>query len=728
MTGPKNLNTFPDLSKPNHLHFPSACVGGAGQMRVWPGMTHTLGATWDGEGVNFALFSEHATAVELCLFDRPTGVEESDRVQLLQGVDHIWHVYLPDSRPGQLYGYRVHGPFAPRWGHRFNPAKLLIDPYAKTLSGPVTLDESMFGYLSDDRLGDLSYNPADSAGRMAKCTVVDDGFDWGDDRPPRTPWDRTIIYECHVKGMTIRHPQVPEGLRGTYLGMATGPIIDHLLRLGITAVELLPIHQSVTEWRVQRLGLTNYWGYNSIAFFAPDVRFCAGGPGRCVHELKSMVKALHAAGIEVILDVVYNHTGEESRWGPTLSMRGIDNVSYYQLDPTEPRHYLEFTGTGNTLNVRHPAVTRLIMDSLRYWVIDCHVDGFRFDLAPALGREDGWVNLQGALFQAIRQDPVISAVKLIAEPWDLGEGGYQLGNFEVGWAEWNGEYRDCLRRFWRGDSGQVGELASRLAGSSGLFRPSGRQTSASINYVTSHDGFTLEDLVSYERKRNEGNQEGNRDGPFENLSRNWGVEGPAASSKIRQLRERLKRNFLATLIFSQGVPMILGGDELGRGQLGNNNAYAQDNETSWVNWDLTRQQRDLVTFVSRAIEIRRARPDLARQAFFTGRRDPGTGQKDVTWIRPDGQEMTDADWGEGANRVLGMWIRASRGSLLLLVNAGTCSRSFILPMAQGPMAQGQGAWEQLLNTVEARSPDVIEGDHFNLAAHSLALLRSAGRS
>ncbi len=704
-------------------------------MRLSPGVTQPLGATWDGEGVNFALFSEHAMAVELCLFDHPTDAKPADRVRLIQGAEHIWHAYLPDSRPGQLYGYRVHGPFAPRRGQRFNPAKLLIDPYAKALSGPVTLDESMFGYLPGDRLGDLSYNPSDSAGRMPKCVVVDGGFDWGNDRSPRTPWRRTVIYECHVKGMTVRHPQIPEELRGTYLGMAGGPIIDHLLGLGVTAVELLPVHQSVTEWRVQRLGLTNYWGYNSIAFFAPDVRFCAGGPERATHELKSMVKALHAAGIEVILDVVYNHTGEGSRWGPTLSMRGIDNVSYYRLDPAEPHRYLEFTGTGNTLNVRHPRVVQLIVDSLRYWVTDCHIDGFRFDLAPALGREDLWVNFQGALFQAISQDPVISAVKLIAEPWDLGEKGYQLGNFGTGWAEWNAKYRDCLRRFWRGDRGQVGDLAFRLSGSSDLFRASGRQSTASINYVTCHDGFTLEDLVSYERKHNEANKEGNRDGPFEDLSRNWGVEGPATSAWISRLRERLKRNLLATLIFSQGVPMILGGDELGRSQLGNNNAYAQDNETSWVDWDVGSQARELVAFVGRAIEIRRTNPNLARRAFFTGRRDPETGQKDVMWIRPDGQEMAEQDWRDEANLVLGMWIRGqadeelderggpARGDhLLLLVNGGARACSFILPMVEE-----QGAWEELLNTVEARALDVIEGDRFNLAAHSLALLRFIAR-
>ncbi|HEX6132161.1 MAG TPA: glycogen debranching protein GlgX, partial [Actinomycetota bacterium] len=494
--------------------------------RVWPGDAYPQGATWDGEGVNFSLFSEHGEEVELCLFESADAPAESARILMSNRTDLIWHCYLPDVRPGQAYGYRVHGPYEPQRGMRFNPHKLLIDPYAKSLSGTIRWDDSLYGYRIGDEAEDLSYDDRDSAPFVPRSIVIDPAFTWGDDRPPRTPWNRTVIYETHVRGLTMRHPQVPPELRGTYLALAHDAVIEHLRSLGVTAVELMPIHQFVHDRALVDRGLRNYWGYNSIGFFAPHVEYATGSGTRPVHEFKSMVKALHRAGIEVILDVVYNHTGEGNHHGPTLSLRGVDNAAFYRLAPEDPRYYTDFTGTGNSLNMQHPRTIQLIMDSLRYWVNDMHVDGFRFDLAPVLARELWEVDRLSAFFDIMQQDPVLSQVKLIAEPWDVGPGGYQVGNFPVGWAEWNGKYRDCVRRYWRGDAGQLPELAARLSGSSDLYEATGRNTYASVNFVTAHDGFTLRDLVSYDHKHNETNGEDNRDGADENLSRNWGVEGP----------------------------------------------------------------------------------------------------------------------------------------------------------------------------------------------------------
>ncbi|MBI4260311.1 MAG: glycogen debranching protein GlgX, partial [Actinobacteria bacterium] len=511
-------------------------------MRAWPGQPYPLGATWDGQGVNFAIFSEHADGVELCLFDPRDDRVETDRIRLQERTDLIWHAYLPDVRPGLLYGYRVYGPYAPREGHRFNPAKLLLDPYGKAVSRTIQWDDSLYGYQIGHPDEDLAPDHRDSGAFMPKNVVVDPAFTWGDDRPPRTPWNRTVIYECHVKGLTHLHPAIPPEHRGTYLALASEPVVDHLQALGITAVELLPVHQFVNDRRLVDAGLTNYWGYNSIGYFAPDVRYATGHLGEQVRDFKSMVKGLHRAGIEVNLDVVYNHTGEGNHLGPTLSFRGIDNAAYYRLMPDDLRFYMDFTGTGNSMNMLHPRTMQLIMDSLRYWVGEMHVDGFRFDLASSLARELYDVNRLGTFFDIIQQDPVLSQVKLIAEPWDVGPGGYQVGNFPVGWAEWNDKYRDTVRRFWRGDPGQVADLASRLSGSSDLYQLSGRRTYASVNFVTAHDGFTLHDLVSHERKHNEANGEDGRDGTEENWSRNWGQEGPADSPAVRRTRERIKRN------------------------------------------------------------------------------------------------------------------------------------------------------------------------------------------
>ena len=699
-------------------------------MRVWPGSPYPLGATWDGEGVNFALFSEHATNVELCLFESSDDPKEYARVPMRERTDLVWHAYLPDLRPGALYGFRVDGPYAPHEGHRFNANKLLLCPYAKAISGLVDWDDSLYGYEIGNDNGDASFDDRDSAGHVPKAVVVDTAFTWGEDRPPKTPWNRTVIYECQVKGMTIQHPAVPPEIRGTYLAMASDAILDHLQSLGVTAVELLPVHQYVNDRRLVERGLRNYWGYNSIGFFAPHVGYATGGGGQQVDEFKSMVKTLHKAGIEVILDVVYNHTGEGNHLGPTLSLRGIDNAAYYRLNPDDRRYYMDFTGTGNSLNMLHPMTMQLIMDSLRYWISEMHVDGFRFDLAPVLARELYEVNRLGTFFDIIAQDPVISQVKLIAEPWDLGEGGYQVGNFPTGWAEWNGKYRDTVRRFWRGDPGQVPEMASRLSGSSDLYQASGRRTYASVNFVTAHDGFTLNDLVSYEQKRNEANGEDNRDGTDENWSRNWGSEGPTESARVNSMRERMKRNFLATLLLSQGVPMLLGGDELGRTQGGNNNAYAQDNEISWVSWELTPAQRGLLSFTREVLRLRRANPVLRRRTFLTGRQIDEGGAKDLSWIRPDGREMTDQDWGDSQAHVLGMLLHGratdevdERGrpifghTILMLVNGGGRSRGFTLPRVE----HETGAWRVLINTSQP-GQRIVRGDAVNLVAHAFMLL------
>jgi isoamylase len=700
-------------------------------VRVWPGNPYPLGATWDGEGVNFSIFSEHATAVKLCLFDHPDDPKPSDEIDLHERTDMIWHCYLPDVRPGRLYGWRVEGPYEPEHGQRFNPNKLLLDPYAKAITKQIQWTDAMYGYTIGDRAEDLSFDTRDDAGDMPKCIVVEPEFTWGDDRKPGTPWNRTVIYECHLRGMTMRHPAVPEELRGTYLGLASDPIIDHLLGLGVTAVELLPIHQFVSERFLVERGLTNYWGYNSVGYLAPEVKY-AQVPGEQVEEFKSMVKTLHRAGIEVILDVVYNHTAEGNHLGPTLTLKGVDNPAYYRLGPDDPRHYTDFTGTGNSLNMLHPRAIQLMMDSLRYWTVEMHVDGFRFDLASTLARELYEVNRLGTFFDIIQQDPVLSQVKLIAEAWDVGPGGYQVGNFPVGWAEWNDKYRDCVRRFWRGDPGQVPELAFRLSGSSDVFEASGRRTYASINFVTAHDGFTLNDLVSYERKHNEANGEDNRDGRDENFSRNWGAEGPSTSPHVTRMRERMKRNFLATLVFSQGVRMLLHGDEMGRTQHGNNNAYCQDNELSWVNWDFSPQDRDLLAFTRETLRIFRSNPVLRRRSFFTGRPVAGEQTKDITWVRPDGEEMTDADWSDADNHILGMLISGQatdevneRGrpvhgdTLLLLLNGGLRSRRFVLPSVQEP-----GQWHEVLNSARPGPRQAKQGA-VNLVAHSLILLRHA---
>ena len=702
-------------------------------MRVWPGRSHPLGATWDGEGVNFAIFSEHATAVELCLFEHPDDEKPSAEIQMPVATDRVWHAYLPDVRPGALYGYRVSGPYEPEQGHRFNPSKLLIDPYAKAVSGGIRWSDELFGYTIGDPAEDLSYDNRDSASGMPKCLVVDSAFTWGDDRRPLTPLNRSVIYECHVRGMTMLHPGVPEHLRGTYLGLASDAIIDHLLGLGVTAVELMPVHQFVADRYLVERGLTNYWGYNSIAFLSPHVGYATGGRGQQVSEFKSMVRTLHRAGLEVILDVVYNHTGEGSHLGPTVSLRGIDNTAYYRLDPEQPRYNVDFTGTGNSLNLVHPRTVALIMDSLRYWVTDMHVDGFRFDLAPVLTR--GLGDLPSAFFEVIQQDPVLSQVKLIAEPWDLGPDGYQLGRFPRGWAEWNGAYRDCVRRFWRGDPGQVPELASRLTGSSDIYAPSGRRTYASVNYAACHDGYTLHDLVSYEERHNWANAEDNRDGRMEEFSRNWGVEGPTDSQRIQRMRERIKRNMLATLFFSQGVRMITAGDEFGRSQQGNNNAYCQDNEISWLDWEFDDAGRALLAFTQELVRIFRANPILRRRGFFDGLPFTPGGTKDLTWVRSDGDEMEESDWLDPDRRSLGMLLsgratdetdqrgRVSYGdTVLLLLNGGNRSRLWTLPRIEWP-----GAWEELLNTAHALGARPVRGETVNLTAHSVILLRHNDR-
>ncbi|MBI1993855.1 MAG: glycogen debranching protein GlgX [Deltaproteobacteria bacterium] len=666
-------------------------------MKVWPGQAYPLGATWDGAGVNFALFSENATGVELCLFDGPQGKRQTARIRMTEQTHQVWHLYLPEVRPGQLYGYRVEGPYEPAQGHRFNSAKLLLDPYAKAIGGTVRWSDALFGYTVGHPEGDLSKDERDSAEGVPKCVVVDPAFSWGDDAPPRIPWHKTLIYEIHVKGFTARHPRVPPELRGTYAGLTCPAVLDYLRSLGITAVELMPVHQFVADKHLVDRGLSNYWGYNSIGFFAPDARYSGSGfLGQQVAEFKTLVKTLHREGMEVILDVVYNHTGEGNHLGPTLCFRGIDNASYYRLVADNPRYYMDYTGCGNTLNMTHPNVLRLIMDSLRCWVLEMHVDGFRFDLASALARELHEVDRLGAFFDIIHQDPVLSQVKLIAEPWDLGEGGYQVGNFPVLWAEWNGVYRDTVRRFWKGDSGQVGSLAYRLTGSSDLYGPSGRQPHASINFITAHDGFTLSDLVSYNEKHNEANGEENRDGHNENLSWNCGVEGPTEEPSVLALRERQKRNFMATLILSQGVPMLLAGDEIGRTQQGNNNTYCQDNEISWIDWSLDRPRTDLLEFTRVLIRLFHAHSVLRRRRFFQGRRIRGSEVKDLSWFRPDGKEMTEEDWNKPETKCFGLRLAGDaieevdqRGNrlvddtLLMLLNAHYEPRSLTLFRLRG---------------------------------------------
>jgi glycogen operon protein len=672
---------------------------------LWRGRPYPLGATWDGAGVNFALFSKHAERVELCLFD-PKGRREVERVELLERTNFVWHCYLPDARPGLLYGFRVHGPHDPERGHRFDPTKVLLDPYAKLLRGKI------------------------GAG-LGRCQVIDTAFSWGEDRAPRTPWQDTLIYELHVKGFTQRHPDVPEQLRGTYAGLCTAPVIEHLKKLGVTTVELLPVQALVDERHLLQHGLRNFWGYNSIGFFAPELRYSATGT---LGEFKSMVKTLHSAGIEVLLDVVYNHTGEGDHAGPTLSFRGIDNAIYYRLDSTNPRRYLDFTGTGNSFNSAHRVVLALIMDSLRYWVEEMHVDGFRFDLAATLARNASHAfDRNGAFLSAVRQDPVLSQVKLIAEPWDAAEGGYQLGNFPPGWAEWNDKYRDSVRSYWKGE-GVIGEVASRLSGSSDIFQPAGRGPAASINFVTAHDGFTLEDLVSYDAKHNEANLESNRDGSDNNRSWNCGVEGPTDNPAILSLREKQKRNLLATLLLSQGVPMLVAGDELGRTQRGNNNAYCHDSELSWIDWE--NADRPLLAFVAKLVGLRNRHPLFRRRTYFRGREVREAQMKDISWLNPDATEMSDEDWARSSARSLGVLI-SGRGlserdelgrpveddDVLLVLNAHDDSVAFTLPGAEDER------WDALIDTGHAafEGKRYGRGTTYPLAARSLALLVKPNR-
>jgi glycogen operon protein len=704
-------------------------------MRVWPGRPYPLGATWDGAGVNFALYSEHATKVELCLFDHADAAKESQRIELHERTDQVFHAYLPDVLPGQLYGYRVHGPYEPAKGHRFNPNKLVLDPYARSIGRDLQWDDSLFGYKVGDGQADLSFDERDSVAHAPLAVVIDPAFTWGDDWTPRTPWPKTLIYELHVKGFTRLNPHVPDKLRGTYAGLASEGAVRHLVELGITAVELLPVHFHVDDRFLVDRGKVNYWGYNTLGFFAPDPRYVATSiPQDAVQQFKMMVRALHAAGIEVILDVVYNHTAEGNQMGPTLSMRGIDNTSYYKL-AQDPRYYMDYTGCGNSLNVRHPRVLQLIMDSLRYWVLDMRVDGFRFDLASTLARSLHAVNRLAAFFDIIHQDPVLSRVKLIAEPWDVGEGGYQVGNFPVLWTEWNGKYRDSVRRFWKGDGDLASEFATRLGGSSDLYQRDGRKPYASINFITCHDGFTLEDLVSYNGKHNEANGEENRDGSNDNNSWNCGAEGPTDNAEINKLRERQKRNLVATLVLSQGVPMLLGGDELSHTQQGNNNAYGQDNEMNWLRWELDERRQKFLDFVKRVIDLRRTQPVFQRRNFFIGRSIRGTDIKDISFLDPESKEMDDKDWNAGFVRCMGVRLAgdlinevAERGepivgdTILVLLNAHHEAIPFTLPVYKS----GQ-RWERLLDTAQegdAPCEQYAEQYQYPLEGRSMAVFRT----
>ena len=703
-------------------------------MRIWPGRPYPLGATWDGSGVNFALYSENARQVELCLFDSADATHESERISLEEQTDMVWHGFLPDLRPGHLYGFRVHGPYEPSEGHRFNPNKVVLDPYAKAIGRDVRWSDHMWGYKLGDPQADLSFDERDNAAFAPLAAVVDLAFTWGDDRPPNVPWHKTLIYELHVKGFTKLHPEVPNRLQGTYSGLASEAALSYLRKLGITAVELLPVHHFLDDRHLEDRGLSNYWGYNTLGFFAPAGRYSAADtPLDTVREFKTMVRNLHSIGVEVILDVVYNHTAEGNQMGPTCSFRGIDNASYYRLSPEDPRYYMDFTGCGNTFNMRNPRVLQLIMDSLRYWITDMHVDGFRFDLASTLARELHEVDKLGAFFDIIHQDPIISQVKLIAEPWDLGAGGYQVGNFPILWSEWNGKYRDCVRKFWKGDAGMVSEFATRFCGSSDLYEWSSRRPHASVNFITCHDGFTLHDLVSYNEKHNEANGEENRDGANDNNSWNCGVEGPTDDPEIRALRHRKKCNMLATLLFSQGVPMILAGDEIGHTQNGNNNAYCQDNEISWLHWDLSPQNKVLLEFVQKCIALVNTEPVFQRRRFFHGQGIQGGEAPDIAWLDTSGNEMSEEDWRTSFVRSFGVELfgqsvdvdehgeEINGDTLLLLFNADHATRiDFTLPALE----PGQ-SYELILDTAvkDEGAPHAIQGPMYQLAPSSTAVLR-----
>ena len=696
-------------------------------LRIWPGLPYPLGATWDGSGTNFALFSAHAEKVELCLFD-DAGERETARVPLPEFTHEIWHGYLPDARPQQLYGYRVYGPYDPKAGSRFNHHKLLLDPYAKALHGTLRWDDAVFGYKVGDAKGDLSFDERDSAPFMPKCRVIDPAFTWGRDRPTQRPWHETIVYETHVKGFTMQHPDVPADARGTFGGLSSAPVVDYLRDLGITAIELLPVHAFVHDRHLIERGLRNYWGYNTIGFFGPHPEYL--GKGR-LGEFKTFVQVMHDAGIEVILDVVYNHTAEGSQMGPTLSFRGIDNRSYYYL-MDDQRYYNDFTGTGNALELRHPYVLRMVTDSLRYWVEEMRVDGFRFDLATTLARVEGQYDEHASFLDAVAQDPVLASVRLIAEPWDTGLGGYQVGNFPPGWAEWNDQYRDTVRKFWKGDAGQLPALASRISGSADIYNHRGRRPWASINFVTAHDGFTLRDLVSYNEKHNEANKEDNRDGSDNNNSWNSGAEGRSDDPEILALRRRQMRNFLTTLLLSQGVPMLVAGDEFGRTQGGNNNAYCQDDEISWIEWNLSAEGESLLAFTRRLIRLRLDHIVFHRGRFFQGATIPGTEVKDVTWLRADGEEMTEGDWADAHARMLCLLLSGEAGlmhltergeketddTFLLIVNASHEEVGQRLP--PGP---AEVRWETLIDT--AREEGEEDDERFDPAEEVGLIARSA---
>jgi len=689
-----------------------------------------------GNGVNFAIFSEHATGVELCLFDNIEATEENFRIPVTERTDQIWHVFLPDVGPGQLYGFRVAGPYDPENGLRFNSSKLLLDPYAKAIAGEVIWADEMFGYVVGDKKEDLTQDFRDDAWGVPKSVVIDTGFDWQGDPRPGVPLHNSVIYEVHVKGFSKLWQEVPERLRGTYAALGSPPAIHYLKKLGVTAVDLLPVHAHIDDKILVDRGLTNYWGYNTIGFFAPHAQYSSSGQtGAQVSEFKLMVRNLHAAGIEVILDVVYNHTAEGNHLGPTLCFRGIDNLAYYRVHPENPRLYVDFTGTGNTFNLLHPCTLQLVMDSLRYWVLDMRVDGFRFDLAVSLARNHGGFNKLHPFFEIIQQDPVLSRVKLIAEPWDVGEGGYQVGNFPAPWSEWNGKYRDAARGFWKGDEGRIGEMGYRLTGSPDLYHHNGRRPSASINFVTSHDGFTLNDLVSYNEKHNELNRDGNNDGDNNNLSWNCGVEGPTDDPQINALRERQRRNLLTTLFLSQGVPMLLGGDEWGRTQKGNNNAYCQDNEISWFDWRHDEKQKQFLEFTRKLIWFREAHPVFRRPKFFQGRRIRGSEIRDVMWFNPGGSEMSDEEWASPFVRCVGMLLSGDTidvvnfegepirdDTFLLLMNAHYEAIPFVLP------GQENLEWQLILDTMDANGflaepKKFASGDDVDLRGRACCLLQ-----